>query len=660
MRSRTSVLAVLLAGLAASSAFAEDGYRHGRVRFVEPGVTLQRATEVSAEEALANLPFLPGDRVWTDSAGRAEFQFPDGTVVRVDRRSKLDYAGHEEGQDERVVLRLWSGSALVRVRSRGVVRFEMETPAGMVQALDRGIVRVDVEAGETRVSVYAGEAVLDDGRRQVRMAAGERTYARWGAEAEEPRRFDPREDDEFARWDGLRESEDRWAARSAEYLPDELDAYAGEFESNGSWQYEGTAGYVWIPRVEVGWQPYSNGHWTWTPYGWTWVPYERWGWAPSHYGRWGFSASFGWYWAPGHAWGPGWVSWAVGGGYVGWCPLGWRDRPVHPWGGHYGYRGNQGHAVPRGGRGHGSAWNVVRQGDMGVRDVARRRMPVDRVDPTALRVADSYALRPTRDARSLRESDGVPRAISRRPTPGDFVRELGVDNRTTIPAPWTRGYGPPPAGVDGARYGAQRREESRPSRSATAGAPAGGAAIGSAREPEGGAASPRRAPRPAPWYAPARPDDTGQRPTEARPAPSAGAESRRRGSIFGFPERVTPSERSERAEPSYGGGARSRGDDGSRAPRGDGESRYRPRSSDGGGSSYRPRSGGEGSGGSRPRSDAGASRTRPDGGGGQPRGSGGSYSRPSGGESARPSGGTSSRSSGGGGHAVPRPPRDRE
>ena len=34
----------------------EDGYRHGRVRFVEPGVTLQRATEVSAEEALANQP----------------------------------------------------------------------------------------------------------------------------------------------------------------------------------------------------------------------------------------------------------------------------------------------------------------------------------------------------------------------------------------------------------------------------------------------------------------------------------------------------------------------------------------------------------------------------------------------------------------------------
>ena len=210
MRSRMLVAAGLAAGLVASTALAEDGYRHGRVFFVEPGVTLQRATEVSAEEALANLPFLPGDRVWTDSAGRAEFQFPDGTVVRLDRRSKLDYSGHEEGEEERVVLRLWSGSTLVRVRTRGFARFEIETPAGTVQALDRGMLRVDVEAGETRVSVYAGEAVLDDGRQQVRLAAGERTFARWGAEAEEPRRFEPGgEDDDFARWDGMRESEER-------------------------------------------------------------------------------------------------------------------------------------------------------------------------------------------------------------------------------------------------------------------------------------------------------------------------------------------------------------------------------------------------------------------------------------------------------------------
>ena len=503
MRFRILVAAGLGAGLAVAPALAEDGYQHGRVRFVEPGVTLQRATEASAEEALANVPFLPGDRVWTDSAGRAEFQFPDGTVVRLDRRSKLDYAGHEEGQSERIVLRLWSGSVLVRVRTRDFARFEVETPAGMVQALDRGIVRVDVEAGETRVSVYAGEAELDDGRERARLAAGERTYVRWGGQAEEPQRFDPAEGDDFAQWDDMRESEDRWAARSSEYLPDALDPYAGEFEANGRWGYEGAAGFVWYPHVDAGWQPYSNGRWEWTPYGWTWVPYERWGWAPFHYGRWGFSDYGGWYWMPGQVWGPAWVSWAVGGGYVGWCPLGRHDQPVERW--HH----DRGHGGPRGRFGGHDPWNVVRQGDLGGRDLVRRRVPADRIDPGVVRVADGPALRPTRDAGTLREGGAVPRAITRRMSPGDFVRELGADNKTTIPAPWTRGYGPPPAGVDGARYGVPRRtdqgEENKPSRTWTTNrgtgraAPATGAPTGSSGQPDDRAASSRRAQRPAPW-----------------------------------------------------------------------------------------------------------------------------------------------------------------
>ena len=122
----------------------------------------------------------------------------------------------------------------------------------------------------------------------------------------------------------------------------------------------------------------------------------------------------------------------MGSGYVGWCPLGYRDRPVYAWGGGY----NRGYAVPRHG-GYGG-WNVVREGDFGQRDVARRRMPLAGIDPGALQVADSPNLRPTRNARSLVASNATARAISRRPTPGDFVRELAVDNKTTIPSPWLR------------------------------------------------------------------------------------------------------------------------------------------------------------------------------------------------------------------------------
>jgi hypothetical protein len=453
-------LAVAAAGLAAAPVIAEENYPHGFIRNVEPGVSLQRATEVSAEEAAVNLPFLPGDRVWTDAAGRAEFQFPEGTVVRLDSRSKLDYSAHDEGRDERVVLRLWSGSLIVRTRAREAAVYEIETPGGLVAVAEPGVVRIDVEGGETLLSVYEGEASLDTGRDHVSVVRGERTWARWGDGPAQPEPFDVYATDDFSQWDADLESREAWAAGSQRYLPEELAPYAPEFEANGTWVYEEPIGYVWQPRVAVGWSPYSNGRWIWTYYGWTWVPYETWGWVPHHYGRWGFSVSLGWYWWPGRVWSSAWVSWGIGGGYVGWCPLGRHGRPIVPWPhrrgravprGSIGPGGYRGHAVPRGGIGPDRAWTVVPRGDLGRGDIARRR-----VDPgvaAAMRVAESMNERPNRSAMALTAS--VPAAARAHPRPGGAARGstgFGVQPRSS-------------AGLGGAsavpRFGASARAPGR-------------------------------------------------------------------------------------------------------------------------------------------------------------------------------------------------------
>jgi hypothetical protein len=414
-------LILAVAGLGAASVTAQDEYRDGHLRLVEPGVTLQRAAEVSAEEAVANLPFLPGDRVWTDATGRVEFQFPEGTVIRLDSASKLDYSDHDESREERVVLRLWSGSLILRARTPESAIFEVETPAGFVQTMGPGVVRIDVDGVETRVSVYEGEASFDTGRDSVRVAAGESTWARWGDAPAEAAPFDRYAQDDFAAWDADLESRRAWAANSQRYLPEELEPYAPEFDTYGTWVYEQPLGYVWQPRVALGWAPYSNGRWTWTLYGWTWVPYEPWGWAPFHYGRWGFSVSLGWYWAPGRVWGPGWVQWGYGGGYVGWCALGWHNRPVVPWphhrgGGGHGYYGPKGHAVPRGSVRRDGAWTVVPRGDLGHGGYARRR--VDPASVGGLRVAGSPDERPDRRVQRLTRTAAAPPAASARPRPG--------------------------------------------------------------------------------------------------------------------------------------------------------------------------------------------------------------------------------------------------
>ncbi len=92
---------------------------------------------------------------------------------------------------------------------------------------------------------------------------------------------------------------------------------------HGHWITVASYGQVWVPvGVAAGWQPYTLGHWVLTDAnGWMWVSDEPFGWATYHYGRWTFVESHGWVWIPGTVWGPAWVVWRNGGGYVGWAPM---------------------------------------------------------------------------------------------------------------------------------------------------------------------------------------------------------------------------------------------------------------------------------------------------------------------------------------------------
>jgi len=90
----------------------------------------------------------------------------------------------------------------------------------------------------------------------------------------------------------------------------------------GEWIERPGYGRVWYPvGVRVGWRPYLYGRWVNSDYGWTWVSEEEFGWATYHYGRWYQDAEVGWVWVPGSEWGPAWVSFQQGGGYIGWAPL---------------------------------------------------------------------------------------------------------------------------------------------------------------------------------------------------------------------------------------------------------------------------------------------------------------------------------------------------
>src|SRR5688500_10784622 len=181
--------------LALPGAAPADDYRHGRIRYVEEGVSIQRAAEPGAEEAEPNVPFLPGDRIWTDDRGRVEFRFESGAFLRLDNATKLDYL---DNAGDRIVLRLWSGSLYVHDAGRDG-DFEIETPGGVVETRRGGVFRLDSRPGETRLAVYDGEATLQ-GERGVRVREGEEVYARDGEIVRGPSEFDRRDADHFAMW----------------------------------------------------------------------------------------------------------------------------------------------------------------------------------------------------------------------------------------------------------------------------------------------------------------------------------------------------------------------------------------------------------------------------------------------------------------------------
>ena len=109
------------------------------------------------------------------------------------------------------------------------------------------------------------------------------------------------------------------------YDPNAYQDFQGALAPYGNWISSPQYGQVWVPSaatVGADFTPYySGGRWSMTDYGWTWVSDYNWGWAPFHYGRWTHINGHGWGWIPGRIWGPSWVHWRVGGGYVGWAPL---------------------------------------------------------------------------------------------------------------------------------------------------------------------------------------------------------------------------------------------------------------------------------------------------------------------------------------------------
>ncbi|HEY0986207.1 MAG TPA: DUF6600 domain-containing protein, partial [Kofleriaceae bacterium] len=106
-----------------------------------------------------------------------------------------------------------------------------------------------------------------------------------------------------------------------------VDVFYDQLSPYGTWYDDPTYGWVFAPG-DPSYLPYTNGRWSNTEYGFTWISNDPFGWATDHYGRWVWANR--WVWRPDTTWGPAWVQWREGDGYVGWAPAGYSDDAYFP------------------------------------------------------------------------------------------------------------------------------------------------------------------------------------------------------------------------------------------------------------------------------------------------------------------------------------------
>lgn len=465
MRGRL-LLTLALAVVVCPRAFAQssppdaDGVAPAHVAYVEGTASLER--EGRADNAPLNMPLLSGDRLKT-ADGRVEVLFGDGSALHMDARTTIDVQSDD-------LVRLIEGRLRLNIVGPArTIAYRVDSPAGSVRITQPGEYRLALLRGdqETQLELAvlrgAGEIFTDEGTTPVR--AGERAYASAGLAPSYPYSYNSANWDSFDRW-----SESRRDARlgvSTQYLPSEVRTYASTFDEYGDWRYQPSYGYVWYPRVAVGWRPYYYGRWASYPrYGWTWVGADAFAWPTHHYGRWGFTAG-AWFWIPAARWAPAYVSWAYSPGYVSWCPLGFDNRPVI---------GINIFSVRPGYYASSRAWTVIASSRFG-RDgyVHQRAVNWDRFDRSH---------RPTFEiGRSAPAYRGV--AVPRNST---GTRSAGntVEGRNATPIRWAGSRDLPSAA--GTRESPRREIDNRVSR------PAAGDARGFARQPApgGGTPSPAR------------------------------------------------------------------------------------------------------------------------------------------------------------------------
>src|SRR5207245_10310930 len=134
----------------------EAGSTYARVRYLEGSLVLRRPGDAEVAQASINSPLAPGGSAWTEE-GRAEIELADGSVIRLDGGTRVDFRALcdvNNNYEKTNLIALEQGSLRIEASEpQGSDKvFQIDTDGGSVYLLSGGSFRIDAEGRVIPVS----------------------------------------------------------------------------------------------------------------------------------------------------------------------------------------------------------------------------------------------------------------------------------------------------------------------------------------------------------------------------------------------------------------------------------------------------------------------------------------------------------------------------
>ena len=299
-----AIAVVVCALLVTPASFADSYVRIVRLSDIDGSVQIDRNTGHGFEKAIQNMPITQGVRLKTDSDGKAEVEFENGSVVRIASGASVTFSQLSLQSDGKRLseIRVTDGVAYIDFKHKGDDNFHVLAGNHTIDLRKDVHFRIKVDSSQAEVAVMKGELGVQDLPQLAKVKKNE-TFS-----------LELSDNSHVMLAQGLtRDPSDNWDQQRTEYLQQyaSRNTYGSPYAYGYSDMYRygmfrTVPGYgtIWRPYgVGLDWDPYSSGYWSNYPvFGWIWSSDYQWGWTPYRFGSWAYVPNLGWSWQPGN-WG---------------------------------------------------------------------------------------------------------------------------------------------------------------------------------------------------------------------------------------------------------------------------------------------------------------------------------------------------------------------